>query len=605
MTPVQAQSTLTVDGGNASCDDVTGGPYCTIQAAINSASSGDNIDVAAGTYTENVLITTPVTLRGANAGVAGNDDTSRSAETVVQPQQTSNNDDVIFGVAASNVTIDGFLLDAEPNPDEFAEVGIGIDATSTSYTGITVQNNIIEHIPSISEAAATPAAGIGAQGPSSGNVFQDNLMRDFGAFASGSFGVDEANAGIGLAGNFFATVTDNVTENVAFGILMLGHDATAPDAPQTITGGSHINNHRGIVVYPGSVDSAYEVESVSITGAAEYGITLFRFDGSLAGIGDGSNTVDATLRNVEIRDTGNFDSDASGINVSADVDGGAYEVDVIESTIANNANRGIHASANDDLSSGSLSLSVFVRRSVIEGNGFDPNTNAGRGAGLIAQRGGFIDAENSIITNGSVDADALSIQSAGQQGDNGLMAVTQSQVLAGTGGGQAVVVSNPGSNSPGLLNASLNAWDVTEASNLAITNNAGDVVDYSPFLASNADTDAGTPGFQGDFSTLILDSASSNSGINTKLQEGTGVSGVETLVLQSTGGTYDASAPVETSAQITVADDLSFTGSGPITIVNNELAVDAGVASITGSPDFNVQNRFTGTDGAGNDAGWR
>ncbi|PEN06169.1 hypothetical protein CRI93_10090, partial [Longimonas halophila] len=42
-----------------------------------------------------------------------------------------------------------------------------------------------------------------------------------------------------------------------------------------------------------------------------------------------------------------------------------------------------------------------------------------------------------------------------------------------------------------------------------------------------------------------------------------------------------------------------------ITIVNNELAVDAGVASITGSPDFNVQNRFTGTDGAGNDAGWR
>lgn len=47
----------------------TGGCFATIQAAISAAGPGDTINVAAGTYTENVILNKNVTLNGAQAGV--------------------------------------------------------------------------------------------------------------------------------------------------------------------------------------------------------------------------------------------------------------------------------------------------------------------------------------------------------------------------------------------------------------------------------------------------------------------------------------------------------------------------------------------------------
>ena len=43
-------STLTVDNNNEFCDDTTGDPYCTINAAIGDAMDGDTIDVLSGSY---------------------------------------------------------------------------------------------------------------------------------------------------------------------------------------------------------------------------------------------------------------------------------------------------------------------------------------------------------------------------------------------------------------------------------------------------------------------------------------------------------------------------------------------------------------------------
>lgn len=62
---------LTVDGADAGCSDVTGAPYCTIQAAVNDAAANDSVRVAPGTYNENVTIDKNLTLTSTGAVIDG------------------------------------------------------------------------------------------------------------------------------------------------------------------------------------------------------------------------------------------------------------------------------------------------------------------------------------------------------------------------------------------------------------------------------------------------------------------------------------------------------------------------------------------------------
>ena len=70
--------------GNDANDCLSAVTACkTIQGAVNKTSSGDTVNVAAGTYTENVVIPRPLTLNGAQAGI---DARGRSAsESIVMP----------------------------------------------------------------------------------------------------------------------------------------------------------------------------------------------------------------------------------------------------------------------------------------------------------------------------------------------------------------------------------------------------------------------------------------------------------------------------------------------------------------------------------------
>jgi predicted outer membrane repeat protein len=64
--PAMAQgATHDVDAASAACDDTAGAPFCTVQAAINAASAGDRIEIAAGSYIETLTIDRNLTLHGA------------------------------------------------------------------------------------------------------------------------------------------------------------------------------------------------------------------------------------------------------------------------------------------------------------------------------------------------------------------------------------------------------------------------------------------------------------------------------------------------------------------------------------------------------------
>ncbi len=136
--PALASATLQVDPSDGSCG-TAGHPYCTIQAAVTAASSGDTIEVAAGTYgtsgnTTIALNKANLTLKGAQAGV---DARTRGpngiggSETVMP----ATNGPYVFSLQASGLTIDGF---------DFPDMGPrGFDAT-TNVDNLTVKNNIFK-----------------------------------------------------------------------------------------------------------------------------------------------------------------------------------------------------------------------------------------------------------------------------------------------------------------------------------------------------------------------------------------------------------------------------------------------------------------------------
>ena len=54
-----------VDNTDPDCSDLSGNPFCTIQAAIDAAVPGETISIGAGTYFENLVIAKSLTLEGA------------------------------------------------------------------------------------------------------------------------------------------------------------------------------------------------------------------------------------------------------------------------------------------------------------------------------------------------------------------------------------------------------------------------------------------------------------------------------------------------------------------------------------------------------------
>lgn len=122
-------ATLVVDGG-VGCDDSDGDPfYCTIQAAIDAASNGDIITVAAGTYTELVTVNKEVTITGVG------DEDDDSVNTILTWPAGSGD---IVTITANNVTLNNLRIDHNEDPlvDNSANIRLGT-VNNVAFNGIT------------------------------------------------------------------------------------------------------------------------------------------------------------------------------------------------------------------------------------------------------------------------------------------------------------------------------------------------------------------------------------------------------------------------------------------------------------------------------------
>jgi parallel beta-helix repeat protein len=176
------------------------GCYSTISAAVAAAPAGATIGVAAGTYSEDVVITKPVSLVGA-----------KQAKTIINAKGLAN-----------GIYIDGF-----DNPGLADVVITGFTVENAKFEGILVQNasavTISENEVENNDTALQVSNALCPGQP----AFETNEGSDCGE-------------GIHLMGADHSIVANNVSERNSGGILVT--DETAPGSDNLITGNTVQDN---------------------------------------------------------------------------------------------------------------------------------------------------------------------------------------------------------------------------------------------------------------------------------------------------------------------------------------------------------------------------
>jgi hypothetical protein len=200
--------------------------FPTIQGGADGVASGGTVNVAAGTYTENVTIAKPLTLTGAGAGVV----TLRPATSNPNcggaggGSLCAGSSNIIL-VQASNVTISGLTLDGD-NPgltsgivrsgaDVDARNGIITNHTLGTFNNLSVHDTIVKNIYLRGMYASS-----GGDFNFTNNTVQ-NVNGDGGSIAIFAF----SGAGT-MSGNVVSDVSDGISANHSRGIQFLNNQVS-------------------------------------------------------------------------------------------------------------------------------------------------------------------------------------------------------------------------------------------------------------------------------------------------------------------------------------------------------------------------------------------
>jgi parallel beta-helix repeat protein len=271
-------STLYVDGSNAGCSDSGAGtaaqPFCTIGAAAAHAGAGQTVQVAAGTYPEDVKVSA--------SGSPGSPITFQAAPGAAVT--LTGKTDGFTLTNASWVTVDGFQITATTS--------YGINVTGGSH--VTISNNHVTKSGQPVQGAI--AAGIRLSGVSSslvsGNDSDHNS--DYGIMVVGG------STGVEVRGNT-TYANSRVYERATAGIRIYQSPGNIVD--RNIT---HDNQDSGIECYPGANNTliydnfSYDngdhgIDNLTATGEVIVGNTVY--GNVTAGINVEGGSTGATIAN--------------------------------------------------------------------------------------------------------------------------------------------------------------------------------------------------------------------------------------------------------------------------------------------------------------------
>ena len=182
------RDTLLVDGNDPSCNDGTGSPaYCTIQPAVDAAGNGDTIQVATGTYSENVVID------GANLTIAGADASTTTvdgggADRVFRVVNSSIVTLTRLGITNGNFSLGAgvYVIGSEARIERSLIYGNGADAGAGLFAfdgDVTVQNCAIFDNSATGDGGGIAVEGEGSLAVTASAVTSNEANRGGGIYA--------------------------------------------------------------------------------------------------------------------------------------------------------------------------------------------------------------------------------------------------------------------------------------------------------------------------------------------------------------------------------------------------------------------------------------
>jgi parallel beta-helix repeat protein len=242
--------------------------YATVQSAVNAASSGGTVVVCRGSYTEDVIVSTPLTLSGKHGAVINGSSTSNGMCDQLGPGGPGSAPCLAgITIKSSNVTVQGLKVTGA--------IGEGILATgslaggSISHVTIvhdTVVGNDAGGIPPASNTTYPQCVGFGGAPGDCGEGI--HLMGVANSTVSHNF-VANNSGGILLTDEFGPTHNNVVSHNVVTknqydcGITVPGHNPHALDVsgnPQPSTAGVYKN----VIAYNRVTDNGVKGEGAGV-----------------------------------------------------------------------------------------------------------------------------------------------------------------------------------------------------------------------------------------------------------------------------------------------------------------------------------------------------
>ncbi|HQJ50547.1 MAG TPA: right-handed parallel beta-helix repeat-containing protein [Anaerolineae bacterium] len=552
--------------------------YQTIQAAVNAAISGDTITAAAGTYVEYVVINKNLTLTGAPGAVIQkptgdvyyklpDEGTAKSFRPILLAYGGSITGGdgasaatayVIQGSGTVNVTISGFRIDGRnawtgADSNNFAD-GVLLRNVVGTLSGMTIDKMLFSDNKQFT-------LGVEVRGDNSNVTLSGNSITEFG------------RVGILVAGNLgtpVAHLTGNNVSAVYYGPYVtngieLNYRATGSISGNTVSGATGAGT-----IWSGACVMLTDADNVSIyendVSDCEVGIS----------VGGRANNGYAARNNV-IRDNTVDNCVYSSIEVNTN----SQNTTIRNNTITGVAARGGTEEAGIVILEYSNPASGYPNGVLIEGNSI--SGDAGFWGIDIYRNADNVVIQNNIVTGGAV-ALALELKESNSVGKNitiggatGKANSFSGQTVLGISTGPYVYSGVTYQWTPNV-NASGNWLGTADIAGVAAAVSAN--VDYTPWLASGTDTAPGTPGFQGDFSTLWVDDDSPQTGTVGRIQEGINL--VSGSTLNVANGLYKES-------NLLVDESMTVQGESRTGVVIVPAAEDANVDNAFGS---SAQNGF-------------